>query len=684
MLDRISSEIPALPESPTDFYSNDDDSSVEDFSYLETDLRLIDLLDQDVETLQLSLNIYYLSNDVLQLEELLARNIVDPTIKFKAFLHLIAYGKTDLNRLKELADAIAMDFNFRDLWSCDALLLAAASGRVDVMNWLIVEKHLPLTTMNNHGLDLVLYSIYAGKNNLEVIRLLTNPIASNGYGLSLETADSKGRNAVLIAAAQGKKQLLRALTTPTSMNGFGLSLAARDADGNDAVLTAVITNKESTLRMLVATPENGGLGCTFNTRNNYGFDAVLLAVTCGHIELLNILINDFGLSLATTDALNRSPVELAVMYGQVSMLNVLIQPQEAGGYNCPLILSSHAVTSAILNNHLDIVALLVLPIAKGGYGYIIPEPNQILRQIRNIPYLLERMYPWLFVHIFSNEWIKCSLSDAINWLKEQIAESGLTHAARLSLVSYIQSYLREYINPQTHDRLTYIAMTNELILLATLLEELLPLEGMLFFKAQTQAANGKCYFSANIAIYSNTNYNEIVRQQAAADIAITILSGKVILTSDGMFDEENTPIPCMYYQDLVPIPEMQQRAVFAFQYAYNNPYATAHLETIYRYFLGQSPSPALPPLDIAMLHHWELEPIKKFYAHYQYKNPALLKIPVFKAAVERMQKILSEESALLGTIKKDLMPERTNVQSPRLFRNTVPLATRSPSRLRLE
>lgn len=232
---------------------------------------------------------YYNELDLDEVESILVERTYDNTVCYAAYLYLIAHGKLDL--LKKFASQF--DTNYTDSEGRNAVLIAVAMGRQDVLDWLLDS------------------------------------------GFSLEVQDYTGRDPVLTAVAYGQIELYDQLVKAKKEGGYGQRNDVVDYHGNDVVLHAIANGQIATLQHLTKSKKS------LKVKNNNGCAPVMVAVVNGQIETLEILTRStwksgYGCSLQEKDIEGNTPVMRAVTNGQLKMLQQLTLARIEGGYGQPL------------------------------------------------------------------------------------------------------------------------------------------------------------------------------------------------------------------------------------------------------------------------------------------------------------------------------------------------------------
>ncbi len=278
-----------------------------------------------------------------------------------AFLHAVRWGylKTAKWLFEQGASIHAKDEN-----GDGALSLAVIYGHLDILQWLVEEKQIPLTK-NEEGI-LIHLAVRNGHINIVKWFLKKQPELKNAK-------DGSGMTPFLMAIYDGQLPIAILLLTQ------GVDLEARDNNKNTAVDIAVYANRLPMLEFLYSIE-------LFNPIYNLGThslkiavqlhhphivewllnhvhysdvfieDAMYEAVRSGHLDILQYLVTQKGASLTKTDASGKSLFNIASEKGHTSIVEWLLASQFSYDKD---IRGFTPLMNAVYNGHVVIVHKLI-------------------------------------------------------------------------------------------------------------------------------------------------------------------------------------------------------------------------------------------------------------------------------------------------------------------------------------
>ncbi|MBA2653875.1 MAG: ankyrin repeat domain-containing protein [Gammaproteobacteria bacterium] len=247
--------------------------------------------------LHIFLGQYVAKIDVKEIVSLIEHSKFDDnSLSDAAFLYLISNTSINLEELQQLSKKI--NVNYKDSYGNNALLIAAGSGRIDVMNWLINDLGFTLNSKNNGGFDPVLIAIAHGQ--LELLKELVER-----YQLSLQVKNHEGDDPVLMTIQRKHYEILRYLIEIKEC-----PLEVRNNSRQDPVLTAVAFGNVPALKYLMELQN-----CALAVKNEQDKNrALLLALGLGKTEVAKYLIEEQNCSLDSANS------NVAIIFGNLEVL----------------------------------------------------------------------------------------------------------------------------------------------------------------------------------------------------------------------------------------------------------------------------------------------------------------------------------------------------------------------------
>ena len=335
----------------------------------------------------------------------------------------------------ELLLELHVDINGTDLQGRNALHYAVSNRRTKIVEILIAHKalHNP-DNQNKTPLDLALMDPeylmlptlledYSAELSLDqIVKIIRNNempvkirhaaylylVAKGPVALLREFAiymnfnytDSKGNDAVLVACQTGN---IDALIWLCKAKAQPLTLKVRNTAGDYPVLIATAHGQRDLLMDCLVQPvSSGGCGLQIHVKNTATtyYDTVQTAIANGQVTLLKELEHVIKFSIKQYDDHYFSPVPLAIKGGHKEMLALLIKPVRKGGYGLSLNSvgnpqhGSNAIECAIFYKQKELLRELVRPKSQGGFGcsfnvrdvlaFAINKPEMLLELIRPV------------------------------------------------------------------------------------------------------------------------------------------------------------------------------------------------------------------------------------------------------------------------------------------------------------
>lgn len=221
---------------------------------------------------------------------------------------------------------LGVDCNATDLNKNTALHYAATDERLNILKLLCEWGSIPKT--DRYGKTPLDYA-------LETNELLTAHYLLQRYTFDFDielikklitdsSISTQIRNqAYLYLIAKGTLEDVKQLAPLVDANYC-------DDGGNNAFLVACFAGRADVLPWLIQR------GFSFKCRNNHGFDAVLSAVAGNKKEMLSILLKTYLQTLQVTAVMGFGPVLVAVYYGHQELLADLVSPIAKGGFGLDL------------------------------------------------------------------------------------------------------------------------------------------------------------------------------------------------------------------------------------------------------------------------------------------------------------------------------------------------------------
>jgi len=218
--------------------------------------------------------------------------------------------------------------------------------------------------------------------------------------MDFKYVDSKGNGAVLVACQAGN---IDALIWLCKTKAQPLTLAVYNTAGECPVLIATAHGqRDLLLDFLVRPVASGGCGLNpyvGNTVDNS--DTVQTAIANGQVTLLKEFEHVIKFSIKQYDNYFNCPVALAIKGGHKEMLALLVKPVRKGGYGLSLNSvgqnpqqGSNAIECAIFYKQKELLRELVRPKSQGGFGcsfnvkkvlaFAIDKPEMLLELIRPV------------------------------------------------------------------------------------------------------------------------------------------------------------------------------------------------------------------------------------------------------------------------------------------------------------
>lgn len=311
---------------------------------------------------------------------------------------------------------MGVDVNEVDDAGCSALLCAVSNRRTEIVKLLIAnnarqvadqrgQTPLQIALMDPDYLVLpILLEDYSAEMSLDAVAgIVTNPnipdnirhaaylylVAKAPVPMLRELArhmnfnyvDSKGNDAVLVACLAGNTDALIWLSRDKAQP---LSLTVKNHAGHSTIETAIAHGQSDLLKE-----------CFFklNLISLYQLgisdsQLVKTAIIHGRVSVLQDLLLHFKISLKDNDYYGANAAKLAIIHGQIEMLAILIKPARKGGYGLSLgATRDDAIKGAIYFKRKKLLHELVKPKSQGGFGYSF-NVRKVLEYALNKPEML--------------------------------------------------------------------------------------------------------------------------------------------------------------------------------------------------------------------------------------------------------------------------------------------------------
>lgn len=527
-----------------------------------------------------------------------------------------------------------LDINTIDKYGRGPVLLAILFNRLTLLKTLVYPKNktekgygLTLNVKELDGNGPVLYAIQNGSRKL--LAALVNP---NGeFGLTLNVRNNQGMGPVLTAVNYGKEEMLADLVDSTCQGGFGLTLNEKDIHGKCPVLIAAWSGQKRILARLLAPQNEGGYNLTLNVKNIKGRNSVLSAVVGNQPEMLEMLVskNGYGLTLDVEDNSQLNPTLLAASFENEKILRQLVKPKSEGGHGLSLnyrnTKGDNVVSLALLYNRTKLLIQLLTPVETGGFGCRLDINS--LWNIMSVK--CKEASLAIFIFCFDKKIVVEGLDIALKWVSEHSKHLAFASAELNTLISTrYQELLKFYLDSE---------QTSEVEKIANALESIAPGKANLVIaNYYAEARQFVATFEHYLTIHKDLECAE--RQSAGFEIANLILNGDVILSENGTLDEQRTTKQFHNLSDDhlnkrkgCDVTQMQDRAIKAYEYVYNNNFAGAalllnRLDSI----LGGNLTPQVNR------NNWDALAIKKFRIYYKQKDSSVLLAPAYVAAIDAL------------------------------------------------
>ena len=189
------------------------------------------------------------------------------------------------------------------------LHLTCEGGHVDVARKLVTEYGADVNARDNgDNTPLNLAARFSGK--MELINVLVKEC-----GCSPHTKGRVGRTLLHNACDGGNVDVARKLVTE-----YGADVNARDNEDNTPLnLAARFSGKMELIDMLVKE-----YGCSPHTKGQVGRTLLHLACEGGHVDVARKLVTEYGAHVNARDNNDNTPLTLAVYFGKIEVVRMLI------------------------------------------------------------------------------------------------------------------------------------------------------------------------------------------------------------------------------------------------------------------------------------------------------------------------------------------------------------------------
>lgn len=298
---------------------------------------------------------------------LLSERTIPSHLQHAAYLQLIRHNNLPLLRHY----ATKMDFAHRTTLSGDnAILIAAADGLIEVLDWLIAQQQLSLDVANHNGVTPLLAALDHQQRSM-VRHLVTT------YHLSLEIETEQALCPAEAMIANGRIDDLKFL-----LDEMGLSVETESQQHSNLVAMAVGHNQPEILKLLTAPRAEQGYGLSIE-------NAIFIAVRSGQMDMLALLVNDYQCSPQVLDYNGWSLTDIAIANGQLAMAQLLMQPR-----------------------------------TEQGYGIAMRKSAEVLSVLEQNPEPAAATLPWFCLQQFENLLALNQLTSALAWVN-QVKACGL-------------------------------------------------------------------------------------------------------------------------------------------------------------------------------------------------------------------------------------------------------------------
>jgi ankyrin repeat protein len=222
-------------------------------------------------------------------------------VKFTPDDFVQSAGKGDLKAV-QLFLVAGIDGNSQDATGSTALMVAAKTGRIDVVNKLLEQK-LNLDLQNKQGETALMLA--AANNQADIAKLLLKKNADPNL------QDQRGWSALMKAVYQGNTACVEALAGQSHQ------------EVNRALLVAALAGQRDIVQVLLKN------GAEVDTRADDGRTPLMLAAGKGDNDLVSALLAD-GADPTLVDQLGATPGALAMAKGYNDLAKRLRQPPPPG------------------------------------------------------------------------------------------------------------------------------------------------------------------------------------------------------------------------------------------------------------------------------------------------------------------------------------------------------------------
>lgn len=254
---------------------------------------------------------------------------------------LSASQKGELETVKRLVKEGA-SVKERDKNGRTGLLLAAQSGALDVVQWLLLEGGASVAEQDSTGMTALLL---AGTS--AVARWLLSPQG----GARVTERSHRGGSALLWASYHGHLEVVQWLLTEG-----GSDISDRNDIGFTALLAATYNNQVEVVKWLLT-----GGWCTLQETDSSGRTALILAcfAEVPSLDVMRWLVTEGGARVEQERFQNSSVLHIAALRGKLELVQWLLTEKRANPAECEQGTDATALLLAARGGHLETVKWLL-------------------------------------------------------------------------------------------------------------------------------------------------------------------------------------------------------------------------------------------------------------------------------------------------------------------------------------